>query len=119
MDRTEIILIGFCDRALAELQFLKAEISKSSDPLIMDIGRWQASLAMEVDIAPAEWLLKKGGGKYSDSELAAMSEEAHSEMVVKNAVEWLQAMLSKFHGVVALGGSERGNFPDQFLNCIS
>lgn len=59
--RPEVILLGFCDRALPELQFLKTEISKSCSVLLMDLGRWQDSLADVVDVAPAEWLLKEGG----------------------------------------------------------
>ena len=107
--RPEVILIGFCDSALPELQILKAEISKSCSVLVMDIGRWQASLAAEVDVAPSEWLLKESGGELSNSQLAELSEEAHYDMVATNAVGWLQAMLFKFDGVIALGGNVLGD----------
>jgi NADP-dependent 3-hydroxy acid dehydrogenase YdfG len=107
--RPEVILIGFCDSALPELQILKAEINKSCSVLLMDLGRWQASLAAVVDIAPSEWLLKESGGNLSNSELAELSEEAHCNMVATNAEGWLQAMLSKFDGVIALGGSVLGD----------
>lgn len=109
MDQPAVILIGFCNSAHAELQFLKAEISKSCKVSLMDVGPWLASLADEVDVAPSEWLLKEHGGGLSNSELAELSEEAHSDMVAKNATEWLKAMLSNFDGVIALGGSALGD----------
>ena len=107
--RPEVIVIGFCDSALPELQLLRAEISKSCSVLIMDLGRWQSSLAAEVDIAPSEWILKEGGGELSSSEFAALSKEAHCDLVAANAIGWLKAMLSKFDGVISLGGGVLGN----------
>jgi Uncharacterised protein family (UPF0261) len=106
--RPEVIVIGFCDSAMPELQVLKAEIGKSCSVLLMDLGRWQASLAADVDIAPSEWILKEGGGNLSSSEFAAISDEAHCDMVAMNATGWFQAMLSNFDGVIALGGSVLG-----------
>lgn len=76
----------------------------------MDLGRWQDSLADVVDVAPAEWLLKEGGGLLSSNEYAQMSDEAHCNMVATNAGGWLKAMLSKFDGVMALGGNALGEW---------
>lgn len=110
MSRPEIILIGFCAASLPTIQQLQTGISTTSDALLMDIGRWDKSLAMDIDIAPAEWLLKKSGGEYTDAEVAALSEETHANMVVVGAVGWLKAMLEKFHGVIALAGNVAGKY---------